>query len=134
MVIEVDGASRGNPGAASCGIVLRREGGPEREIGLFVGKTTNNVAEYLAVICGLELAQKEGATEIWLRTDSELLVKQLSGTYRVRADHLRPLYTKVMKLLGTFKETDVQHVPREKNRRADGLANLALDAAARIPC
>ncbi len=134
MVIEVDGASRGNPGAAGCGIVLRPEGGPEREVGLYLGKTTNNVAEYLAVISGLQLALEDGADEIWLKSDSELLIKQLSGAYRVRADHLKALYRDVMALLGRFPKTHIKHVPREQNRRADRLANLALDAAGKNPC
>ena len=134
IVIEVDGASRGNPGASACGIVLRIEGGQEREVGLYLGNTTNNVAEYLAVIAGLQLAREEGAREIRLQTDSELLVKQLSGAYRVRAEHLRPLYQKAMRLLGQFDKTHVTHVPRQNNRRADRLANLALDTASQIPC
>lgn len=129
-VLYTDGASRGNPGPAAIGAVLYREDGGLREVGRVseaIGIETNNVAEYRAVIAGIEMALPHDPDMLVLRADSELLVRQLAGTYRVKAAHLRPLYERVRTLLASIPTVRVEHVPRERNRVADGLANEALD-------
>lgn len=132
--VWVDGAARGNPGPAAVGIVLEAEPhGARREVGLFLGTATNNVAEYLAALAGLQLAARAGAKSVVLKSDSELLVKQLRGEYRVRAGHLQGLCTAVRAWLGRFDSATVEHVPRTANQDADAAANLALDAAEALP-
>jgi len=129
-VLYTDGASRGNPGPAAIGAVLYRDDGSLREVGRVseaIGIETNNVAEYRAVIAGLELALAHDPAALVLRADSELLVRQLAGRYRVKAPHLRPLYERVRSLLAAIPSVRVEHVPRERNTVADGLANEALD-------
>jgi ribonuclease HI len=96
-------------------------------IGGFIGETTNNVAEYQALIGGLETALEHGVGSIEVRLDSMLLVKQVTGEYRVKAVHLKPLQRAAVKLLTRFDDASIDHVPREKNKVADGLANEALD-------
>ncbi|MEW6524346.1 MAG: ribonuclease HI family protein [Bacillota bacterium] len=132
-IINVDGASRGNPGPAAAGIVLEPESGDRREIGIYLGQATNNVAEYVGAIVGLKLALKAGATQVVLRSDSELLVRQISGQYAVKAGHLRGLFMSVKGMLAQFREYSCEHVPRAENSAADALANAALDAAAAVP-
>jgi len=129
-VLYTDGASRGNPGPAAIGAVLYRDDGSLREVGRVseaIGIETNNVAEYRAVVAGLELALAHDPAALVLRADSELLVRQLAGRYRVKAPHLRPLYERVRSLLAAIPSVRVEHVPREQNKVADGLANEALD-------
>ncbi len=130
--LYTDGAARGNPGPAAVGAVLYREGadGPERvgEVSRAIGVATNNVAEYRAVIDGLELASSFLPEELILRADSQLLVRQLNGDYRVKAAGLRPLFQQVRARLGRIPRVRVEHVPREENAEADALANAALDA------
>ena len=129
-VLYADGASRGNPGPAAIGFVLYEPDGlPLAEIGGVIGETTNNVAEYRALIAGLELALDRGVTSIEVRVDSMLLVRQVIGEYRVKAAHLRPLHREVVRLLEEFDEATIGHVPREENTVADALANEALDGA-----
>ncbi len=128
VILQTDGASRGNPGPASAGVVIRNLRGEilgERSERL--GDITNNEAEYRALILGLGDALKLGASELDLRLDSELLVRQLQGTYKVRAANLIPLNQAAHRFLKRFKHYTIQHVPREMNRRADQLANRALD-------
>jgi ribonuclease HI len=129
-VLYADGAARGNPGPAAIGFVLYDEdGAPVAEVGGVIGETTNNVAEYQALVAGLELARDRGIEALEIRLDSLLLVKQVAGEYRVKASHLKPLHRRVMQLLGGMEEWSIGHVPREANTVADALANEALDGA-----
>ncbi len=131
VVAYSDGASRGNPGPASFGAVVYDEAGAElRAISQALGIATNNQAEYRGAIAALEAALDLGASALELRMDSELIVRQLEGRYRVRNPKLRPLYEQLVELRGRFRRFAVRHVPREKNRVADRLANEALDREA----
>lgn len=122
-----DGASRGNPGPASIGAVLFDGDDVVEELSAAIGETTNNVAEYRALIAGLERAIELGVDELEIRLDSLLLVRQIEGDYRVKAEGLKPLHARVMGLIGRLGEVRVAHVPREENVIADALANAALD-------
>lgn len=127
-ILYCDGASRGNPGPASIGVVLLDPTGQVvREISGAIGEATNNVAEYRALESGLEAAIDAGIDHLEVRLDSELLVRQVTGEYRVRSAHLRPLHRSVSRLLSRVPEVAVVHVPREENAMADALANEALD-------
>jgi ribonuclease HI len=127
-VVYADGASRGNPGEASIGAAIFDERGQERDrVSQRIGRATNNEAEYQAAIAGLETALKRGGGTVELRMDSELVIRQLEGRYRVRNERLRPFYERLIKLIRQFDSFSLAHVPREKNKRADELANLALD-------
>ena len=131
LVARCDGASRGNPGPAAIGVlILEPNGTPVRRIGARIGETTNNVAEYRAVIRGVEEALRLGATRLALLLDSELLVFQLRGIYKVKAPHLRQYHERALELLGQLGCWEVRHVPREENAAADALANEALDSGA----
>ncbi|NLW49475.1 MAG: ribonuclease HI family protein [Candidatus Brocadiaceae bacterium] len=124
-----DGASRGNPGPAGIGMVLKTpDGRTAAAWGEPIGRTTNNVAEYRAVIAGLRRALELGVARVHLFSDSELLVRQLQGTYRVRNARLRPLYDEATALLGRFAAWTVRHVPREENSEADALATRGAGA------
>ena len=128
LIVSCDGAARGNPGPAGIGVQITDERGQVvAEIAEWIGETTNNVAEYTAAVEGLRRAAELGARRIHLRSDSQLLIQQLKGTYRVKAPHLRPLYAQVKGLLAGFDRVQLQHVPREENREADRLANLGVD-------
>jgi len=127
FVLFCDGASRGNPGPASIGAVLFFGDVSVAEISAAIGETTNNVAEYRALIAGLERAIELEADDLEVRLDSLLLVKQIEGEYRVKAAGLKPLHRRVMELLGQISGVTVVHVPREENTVADALANDALD-------
>lgn len=125
-----DGASRGNPGPAAYGIrILAPDETDLFEEGQCIGKATNNVAEYRGVIAVLERAQQLGIAELELRLDSELIVKQIEGAYRVKQPALQELKAQVDRLLRGFRYVKVLHVRRERNQEADALANAALDAA-----
>lgn len=128
-LLYADGASRGNPGAASIGAVLYAPGNPDPvvEISEAIGTTTNNVAEYRAVIAGLEAAVARGVERLVVRLDSQLLVRQIEGDYKVKAAGLKPLHRRAVELLGSIPSAVLEHVPREKNAVADALANAALD-------
>lgn len=119
----IDGAARGNPGPAAAGIVLMGEKGRLlQESGFFLGESTNNVAETLALILGLQQAILKGVREITVLTDSELLAHQVTGRYRVKDQILTWLHVVVQQLLRGFKRFEIRHIPREENRRADRLA------------
>lgn len=125
-VVQTDGAALGNPGPAGAGaVVLSAEGAVLAELSVPLGRATNNVAEYEAVICGLQEALALGFREVELRSDSELLCRQIAGTYRVRTPHLAPLLAHVKRLLARFERSRVMHVRREANAAADRLATLA---------
>jgi ribonuclease HI len=127
LTIYTDGASSGNPGPASIGAVIRDgQGRVVSRISRSIGRTTNNQAEYRAVIAALEEAARLGADKVDIKSDSELVVKQLKGRYRVKKATLRPLYQEVVRLAGTLKAFTITHIPREQNREADSLANQAL--------
>jgi ribonuclease HI len=124
-----DGGSRGNPGPAASGAVLFDEGGSVlREVGTFLGVATNNVAEWTGLVTGLEAALELGIDDLSVRLDSELVVKQISGAYRVKHEGLIPLHAKAKLLLRKFARVDVQHVRRKENAAADALVNQVLDA------
>ena len=126
-----DGGSRGNPGpAASAAVLLDSSGELLEEIGAYLGVATNNVAEWTALVLGLEAAAKLGIQRLAVRLDSELVVKQLRGEYRVKHAGLQPLHRRAQQLLRSFGEVDVRHVPRKQNVVADRLVNRVLDQEA----
>ncbi|GAB4333918.1 MAG: hypothetical protein Kow0089_02870 [Desulfobulbaceae bacterium] len=127
-LLYTDGASRGNPGQAGAGAVLLDQDGTEiGSLALYLGECTNNVAEYRALLAGLDLAAKSGCRRISVRLDSELVVRQLQGIYKVKNSGLQPLFEEVRKRLAGFEQWDVRHVRREENARADRLANQGID-------
>jgi ribonuclease HI len=127
-----DGGARGNPGPAASGAVLVAPGGAIiAEIGEYLGPTTNNVAEWNALCIGLEAALERGILDLSVRLDSQLVVKQLCGEYRVKQPHLQPLHRRAKALLRRFERIDVEHVPRAQNKLADRVVNRVLDAQAR---
>lgn len=126
-LLYIDGASRGNPGPASVGAVLKdQDGTPLRKISAPIGVATNNMAEYCALISGLAAAISEGVKRLEILSDSELLVRQLTGSYKVKAPGLVPLYNMARLMLDEFDSHRVRHIRREENREADALANQAL--------
>ena len=128
VVIYSDGASAGNPGLAAIGAVLKDgQGRSLARISQRIGEATNNQAEYRAVIAALEKAIALGAEEVDIKSDSELVVKQISGRYRVKKATLRPLYQRVVQLAGSLAAFSITHIPRQQNREADRLANRALE-------
>lgn len=127
--LYADGGSRGNPGPAASGAVLYGDDGEVlEEIGTFLGVTTNNVAEWTALLDGLRAALARGVDDITVRMDSELVVKQLSGAYRVKHPGLIPLHAEAKGLLRKFARSDVGHVRRSENKAADAVVNQVLDA------
>jgi ribonuclease HI len=129
--LHVDGASRGNPGEAGFGVHVTTPDG--REVAAlfgYLGRATNNVAEYQALLHGLRYALDNGASAVEVFSDSELLVRQLAGRYRVKNPGLQPLFREAQGLLARFERARVTHVPREQNRAADALANKAVDTKA----
>ncbi len=127
LTIYTDGASRNNPGEAGAGVYILQDGQPFEQIARYLGQTTNNIAEYTAAIIGLEHAVKAGAKRVRLFADSELLVKQVNGQYKVKNDGLKPLHGKVKELIARIGSVEVQYIPRERNKEADALANKAID-------
>lgn len=125
--LYTDGGARGNPGPAGIGYVLTITGKPVIKKGEFIGKTTNNQAEYTALEKGLLRAQQEGVRELKCFLDSELVVKQLNGQYRVRDADLKPRYAQVSEIADSFTKISFAHVRREKNKQADMLVNRVLD-------
>jgi ribonuclease HI len=130
--LYIDGGARGNPGPAGCGVVLLHDGEVLLERGKWLGHATNNVAEYTGLLHGLELAAQLNATEIEVYSDSQLLVRQISGQYRVRAAHLKPLCEEARQRLRKFDSYTVDYIPRAQNKDADRLANMAMDAKADV--
>jgi ribonuclease HI len=128
MIIYTDGGARGNPGPAACGYVI-----DGKSYGEYLGKLTNNEAEYQGVIRGLKKAVNllgggaASVARVEVRMDSELLVRQFGGEYKVKAAHLKPLYAEVCGLISKFKEVAFIHIPREKNKEADRMVNEILD-------
>jgi ribonuclease HI len=130
VVVHVDGGARGNPGPAAVGAVVSSpDGEPLLERGEYIGEATNNVAEYRAVLLGLELARELGAREVEVVNDSELVARQIGGQYKVKHAGLRPLFIETMGKLREFDQWSVRNVRRESNERADELVNEALDEA-----
>ena len=126
--INIDGGSRGNPGPASYGVVIRDGGGEiVARLKKYIGRMTNNVAEYYGLIAALDYAESHGVRAIRIESDSELLVKQMRGLYKVKSEDLRPLFERAQKMSKTFDSFRIEHVYREQNREADALANEALD-------
>lgn len=128
LTIHSDGAARGNPGPAGAGAVLTNSGGKVvGEVCHYLGEMTNNQAEYRALLLALEEARRQKATMLRIYADSELLVKQIRGEYKVKNDGIRPIFREVMGILRSVGTYTIEYVPREKNKRADQLANLAID-------
>lgn len=126
--VYIDGASRGNPGPSGVGVVLATDGGarPVGTLSKYVGETTNNVAEYLALLYALQEALRRGYTAVTVRTDSELLERQIIGRYQVRDRQLRILHGLALHLAGGFQRFTIAHIPRTDNRLADRLAGQAV--------
>jgi ribonuclease HI len=129
-LLMVDGAARGNPGDAGCGaVILDKNGTVKQELSRYLGHATNNVAEYEGLIMGLEALLKLGKKRVRVQSDSQLLVRQLNGEYRVKDEKLKALSHKALALLRQFEAYRIVHVPRELNKLADRLANQGIDEA-----
>ena len=129
LVIYADGRARPNPGPAAVGIVIQGQAGEiVKEISQRIGKATSNQAEYRALILGLEEAGKLGAVHLDIRLDSELLVRQIKGQYRVKNAELKPLFQRVNQLFSKFRSVQIEHIPREQNRVADALARKGWES------
>ncbi|MBI4121844.1 MAG: ribonuclease HI family protein [Parcubacteria group bacterium] len=129
VIIYTDGGARGNPGPAGAGAVIYDEAGHQElaTVSEYLGEATNNVAEYTAVLMGLQKAKELGATTVHFRMDSQLVQRQMTGAYRVKQPHLQTLFLKIHNLAQQFQKVSYEHVRREKNKRADELANEAMD-------
>jgi ribonuclease HI len=128
VTLWIDGGSRGNPGPSAIGVVVKdAEGSLLEEVGRTIGVGTNNAAEYAALIEGLDAAWRHGAGEVDVLSDSELLVKQMNGEYRVKNEGLKDLYAAAKEKAAAFGKLRVRHIPREENAHADALVNGALD-------
>lgn len=131
LVVHVDGGARGNPGPAAIGVVVSdADGAVLEQLGEMIGETTNNVAEYRALLRGLERASALGAEEVEVVGDSELVARQVNGQYKVKHAGLKPLHAEALRALARFPRWRVRTVPRSHNAAADALVNAALDAAA----
>jgi len=125
---NIDGGSRGNPGPAAYGVVIRDGRGEiVAKLKKYIGRMTNNVAEYYGLIAAMDYAQSHGIRALRIESDSELLVKQMRGQYKVKSEDLRPLFERAQKMSKAFDSFRTEHVYREQNREADALANEALD-------
>jgi ribonuclease HI len=126
----IDGAARGNPGPAGAGVYVEPERDrPVLEFWEPLGNTTNNVAEYRALLLALERAEEAGADSVEIRSDSRLLVEQMHGTFKMRAEHLKPLLAESVLRAKRFRTFSITHIPREQNMKADRLANKGADAS-----
>ena len=131
---NIDGAARGNPGPASYGVVIRDgQGELVAKLKKYIGRMTNNVAEYYALIAALDYAESHGIRALRVESDSELMVKQMQGQYKVKSEDLKPLFERAKKMSMGFTSFRIDHVYREQNREADALANEALDETSGAP-
>ena len=126
ITVYVDGAAKGNPGPAGIGVRLELQGIVLSEHSEYIGTATNNVAEYKALIYGLEIARRYRVTRVNVISDSELMVRQLNGEYKVKNENLLPLYRSARELAGSFEEFRIRHVSRTENQHADRLANQGI--------
>ncbi len=132
VCVHIDGAARGNPGPAGVGIlILGPDGEVMERVHRFIGEATNNVAEYQALLLALERVLERGYTDLEVRSDSELLVRQIQGRYQVKSAGLRPLYAAARERIAAFRRFAIQHVPREENAEADRLANDGVEEGIR---
>jgi probable phosphoglycerate mutase len=132
VIVHIDGASRGNPGPAAYGVVVESADGSRlAAFAECLGETTNNVAEYQALLVALEYALSHDYLRIRVLTDSELLALQIEGVYKVKSSGLKPLHQRALQMIARLESFSIRHVPRQQNREADRLANQALDAAKR---
>ena len=130
LLISIDGAARGNPGPAGIGVMILEEGGPfERKVWEYIGEATNNVAEYQALLLALREAGRLKAAKVKIRSDSELLVRQVDGRYRVKHPRLIELHSEARDLMKIIPSFQIEHIGRELNAQADALANRAIDEA-----
>jgi ribonuclease HI len=127
LTINIDGASRGNPGPSGIGVVISREGEKIAEYNEFIGNSTNNLAEYMALKKALKMASTLEDSEITILSDSELVVKQRNHYYKVRSKRLKVIFREISNLEKNFKWVRYRHIPRENNRAADLLANKSID-------
>ena len=128
LTIFTDGVARGNPGEGGFGVIIKdTDGTIIEEVGGYIGVTTNNIAEYTALVTALKTAIKYSDGKIIVYSDSELMVRQLNGIYKVKNEGLLPLYKEAKKLISNFGDFIIEHIPREKNKEADALANRAVD-------
>jgi phosphoribosylglycinamide formyltransferase-1 len=133
IIAYIDGGSRGNPGPAAAGFTLADSDGTQLQAkAFFLGRDTNNVAEYTSLVKALEAAKQIGAEQLTVFSDSKLLVKQINGEYKVKSELIRPFFRQAVNLLGEFKDWRVRHIPREKNEQADRLVNQALNLGSDI--
>jgi ribonuclease HI len=131
IIAHIDGGSRGNPGPAAFGVAIETpQGQPVTAFGKYIGKTTNNVAEYQGLLAALEYALNHQHSRLRVLTDSELMAHQINGRYKVRSPDLKPLFDKARGLISRLESFSIRHVYREQNREADRLANEAMDDAA----
>jgi probable phosphoglycerate mutase len=132
IIAHIDGGSRGNPGPAAYGVSIETaDGEPVTAFAKFLGKTTNNYAEYQGLLAALNYALEHGHARVRVLTDSELMARQISGHYKVRSPDLKPLYDKAQAMIARLESFSIRHVYREQNREADRLANEAMDDAER---
>lgn len=133
LILYIDGGARGNPGPAGIGVVILDENGKKiKEFGKYIGETTNNIAEYNALLYGLEEALILRGDEIIINMDSELVAKQLSGDYRVKDPGIKPLFERAANMLKSFKNFEIKHIKRELNKEADKLVNKAINLTSLI--
>jgi ribonuclease HI len=130
---EVDGASRGNPGPASYAVIIHRpDGSVVYQLGKYLGRATNNVAEYFALITALDYCATSNISRLRVRSDSELLVRQMQGRYKVKSESLKPLHERAIRQSKGLAYFAIEHIPRELNSEADALANIALDRTGEV--
>lgn len=130
LLLYTDGGSRGNPGPSGIGVIILDAGRKKvKELFKYIGETTNNIAEYSALVCALEEASAMNADEVVVYMDSELLVKQLSGEYKVKNADIKPLFEKALGILKQFSSFEIKHIERARNKDADKLANRAINLA-----
>lgn len=134
VIAHIDGGSRGNPGPAAYAVVVSTaDGAPVASLSRYLGRTTNNVAEYEGLLAALSYALEHGYPRLKIITDSELMARQITGRYKVRNPNLKPLYDRARALIAQLDGFRIEHVRREHNREADRLANEAMDRAGRQP-